>query len=85
MFWLHFNKKIKRSTGPMSSIPIKIDTIIKHYFDRYKEQGKLPLMIDEKVTGKLPNDMPKTLKHEEDNGILLWGRPDEYFELDDGG
>lgn len=82
-FWLLMNKNIKRPTGPMSSIPIKMDSIIKHYFDRYRELGELPPMIQGMVTGRLPEDMPKTLKHEEANGIILWGRPDEYFELED--
>jgi len=27
--------------------------------------------------------MPKTLKIEMDNGITLWGRPDEYIKLED--
>jgi hypothetical protein len=83
-FWLHFVKKIKRPTGPMSSIPIKMDSIIKHYFDRYRDSGELPPMIKDMVTGRLPRDMPKTLKYEEKNEITLWGRPDEYFELEDG-
>lgn len=83
-FWLHMIKKIKRPMGPMSSIPIKMDSIIKHYFDRYREQGLLPPIIENQVEGKLAVDMPKTLKNEEDNGIILWGRPDDYFELEDG-
>ena len=83
-FWLHFIKKIKRPSGPMSSIPIKMDSIIKHYFDRYREQGILPPIILGQIEGRLARDMPKTLKLEMDNGITLWGRPDEYFELNDG-
>jgi CRISPR/Cas system-associated exonuclease Cas4 (RecB family) len=83
-FWLHFVKNIKRPSGPMSSIPIKMDSIIKHYFDRYRNQGKLPPMIEGMIKGKLPENMPKTLKNDEGNGIILWGRPDDYFELQDG-
>ena len=41
-------------------------------------------MIQDMVEGTLPTDMPKTLKHKEENGITLWGRPDEYLLLDDG-
>lgn len=82
-FWLRFNKKIKRPSGPMSSIPIKMDSIIKHYFDKYRDIEKLPPMIENMVSGSLAKDMPKTLKHEEANGIILWGRPDDYFELED--
>ncbi len=83
-FWLHFVKKIKRPSGPMSSIPIKMDSIIKHYFNKYRDIGKLPPIIEGKVIGWLAVGMPKTLKHEMDNGILLYGRPDEYLKLDDG-
>jgi CRISPR/Cas system-associated exonuclease Cas4 (RecB family) len=77
-------KKIKRPPAPFPSLPIKVDSIIKHYFDRYREQGILPPIILGQIEGKLAVDMPKTLKFEMDNGITLWGRPDEYFELNDG-
>ena len=83
-FWLSIVKKVKRPVGPMSSIPIKMDSIIKHYFDRYRQLGELPPMIGGSITGRLPKDMPKTLKHNEKNGVILCGRPDEYFELEDG-
>jgi hypothetical protein len=68
----------------MAGIVMKMDSIIKHYFNKYRELGQLPPIIVGKIHGKLPNDMPKTLKHDEGNGIVLMGRPDEYFELEDG-
>ena len=83
-FWLRMVKKIKRPSGPMSSIPIKMDSIIKHYFDRYREQDKLPPIIQDQINGRLAVNMPKTLKHEEDNGLILQGLPDDYLELKDG-
>jgi len=83
-FWLAVIKKINRPSGPMASIPIKMDSIIKHYFDKYREMGQLPPIILGKIHGRLPENMPKTLKHDEGNGIVLMGRPDEYFELEDG-
>jgi len=82
-FWLHMIKKIKRPSGPMSSIPIKMDSIIKNYFNRYREQNELPPILKGKIIGRLAVDMPKTLTYHENNGITLWGRPDEYFELED--
>ena len=81
-FWLDKLKKIKRPVGPMSSIPIKMDSIIKHYFNKYRELNELPPILQGKITGKLALDMPKTLKYRENKEILLWGRPDEYFELE---
>jgi hypothetical protein len=82
-FWLSMVKKLKRPSGPMSSIPIKMDSIIKNYFNKYSEKGELPPIIQGKIVGRLAVEMPKTLKYEEENGIILWGRPDEYFELED--
>jgi hypothetical protein len=77
-------KKIKRPMGPMSSIPIKMDSIIKKYYQKYRLLGELPPLIQGLVKGRLPVDMPKTLKYNDKNNIILWGRPDEYFELEDG-
>ncbi|MFX0142062.1 MAG: PD-(D/E)XK nuclease family protein [Candidatus Hodarchaeota archaeon] len=82
-FWLQMVKKIRRPSGPMSSIPIKMDSIIKHYFNKYRNLGQLPPIIEGKVTGWLAVDMPKTLKHGMSNGITLRGRPDEYLKLED--
>jgi len=61
-----------------------MDSIIKHYFDRYREIGQLPPIIIGQIEGRLAIDMPKTLKLEMDNGMILWGRSDEYLELNDG-
>jgi hypothetical protein len=82
-FWLYQVKKIKRPSGLISSIPIKMDSIIKNYFNKYRVKGELPPIIQGRVKGRLAVDMPKTLKFEEENGIILWGRPDEYIELKD--
>jgi len=83
-FWLAVVKKINRPSGPMASIVIKMDSIIKHYFNKYRELRELPPILIGKINGRLPGNMPKTLKHDEGNGIVLMGRPDEYFELEDG-
>jgi len=82
-FWLSMVKKLKRPSGPMSSIPIKMDSIIKKYFNKYRELNELPPILEGKITGRLAIDMPKTLTHEEERGITLLGRPDDYFELED--
>ena len=55
-FWLHMVKKIKRPMGPMSSIPIKMDSIIKHYFDRYRGQRRSD--GSEMTTVRLPEKCP---------------------------
>ena len=83
-FWLAVVKKIDRPSSPMASIVIKMDSIIKHYFEKYRERGQLPPIVDGKVNGKLPHGMPKTLYHKENEQITLMGRPDEYLEIEGG-
>ena len=83
-FWLAVVKKTKRPSGPMASIVIKIDSILKNYFDSYREKDQLPPIIKEKVKAKLAKNMPKTLYHKENDEITVMGRPDDYLELHDG-
>ncbi len=83
-FYLQVAKKIRRPSGPMSSIPIKMDSIIKKYFDSYRKKGILPPLIEGKIEGVLPLDMPKTLYYEDkENGVKLKGLPDEYLQTED--
>lgn len=83
-FWLYLNKKIKRPPGLMPGIVMKIEAVVKSYFNHYRELGELPPIIAQQVKGTLAKDMPKTLYHTEDNGIKLWGRPDDYLKLSSG-
>ena len=83
-FWLHMVKDIKRPSGFMPGIVNRMDSIIKKYFNKYREQGILPPIIEGKINGKLAVDMPKTLKHQENSEIIVQGRPDEYLELEEG-
>ena len=83
-FYLQVVKKIRRPSGPMSSIPIKMDSIIKKYFNAYRKKGILPPLIKGKIKGVLPLDMPKTLYYEDkNNGVRLKGLPDEYLQTED--
>jgi hypothetical protein len=77
-------ENIRRPSGPMSSIPIKMDSIIKNYFNRYRGLNQLPPILDGNINGRLAVDMPKTLKCRLYNGVTLWGRPDDYIKLDNG-
>ena len=60
-----------------------MDSIIKNYFNKYREKGELPPLIQGEVSGNLALNMPKTLKYTEENGITLYGRADDYLELQD--
>lgn len=84
-FWLHTVKGVKRPLGIFASIVIKIDSITKNYFDKYRESEKLPPIIEGKIKGKLAKGVPKTLRfRDEKTGLLIEGRFDEHFELEDG-
>jgi CRISPR/Cas system-associated exonuclease Cas4 (RecB family) len=81
-FWLLIKKNIKRPSRPMSSIPIKIDSIIKKYFNSYRGI-QLPPILNRKINGQLAVGMPQTLRFDTGKGIILWGRPDDYITLED--
>ena len=55
-FWLHHNQNIQRPRGIFPSLPGGMDGVIKVYFDRYRELGKLPPEIDGQVDGVLLPD-----------------------------
>jgi hypothetical protein len=55
-FWLHQNQKVHRPRGIFPSLPGGMDNVIKVYFDRYRERGKLPPEIDGQVDGELMPD-----------------------------
>jgi hypothetical protein len=56
-FWLHINKGVKRPKGIFPSLPGGMDTVIKKYFDKYRVRGLLPPEIDDRVSGKLFDDI----------------------------
>ncbi len=55
-FWLAQNKGIHRPSGAFPSLPGGIDSILKEYFDKFREKGVLPPEIKGKVIGKLLDD-----------------------------
>jgi hypothetical protein len=75
---------IRRPYGPRSFLPIKIDSIIKQYFNRYRNKRELPPIIQNHISGRHATKMPKTLSHTFSKGITLWGRPYDYLITDDG-
>jgi hypothetical protein len=83
-FWLSVVKKLVRPSTPMPSIVNRFDGIVKEYFNKYRTMEELPTIITGQVKGRLPHGMPSTLRHVEENRITLWGRPDDYLELEDG-
>ncbi len=50
-FWLQFNKIIHGPRGIFPSLPSGMDTVIKRYYDIYREREALPPEIEGKVNG----------------------------------
>jgi CRISPR/Cas system-associated exonuclease Cas4 (RecB family) len=83
-FWLAMVKDIMRPCRIMPSLPIKVDSIIKEYYNKHRKQNELPPILNGQINGRLAVNMPKTLYHTEENGITLCGRPDDFIVLNNG-
>ncbi len=68
----------------MASIATGLDSVLKKYFELYREKGDLPPILAGQIQAKLAAGLPKTLYFkalEQNHGGILMGRPDEYLEL----
>lgn len=84
-FWLHFNKKIHRPSGPFPSLPGGIDRVLKTYFDEYRGTNELPPIVADKLEGKLLDPFPKTLFYKDEKlRAVLQGKLDEALDYGDG-
>lgn len=83
-FYLHIHYGIQRPRGPMPSIATGLDGIIKKYFDFYREIGKLPPFLENKIDGKLITRLEKTYYYDINKKYCIFGKLDEAIALDDG-
>ena len=84
-FWLHFNKKIRRPSGPFPSLPGGMDQVLKIYFDEYRGTEILPPIVAEKLQGKLMDPLPKSLMLTDKSvRAILTGKLDEALDLGGG-
>ena len=83
-FWLHVNKKIERPRGPVPSLPIGMDRVLKCYFDRYRQQGILPKLLGGQLSGTLIKHSLTMGYNDPQNGARLWGKLDDCLILADG-
>lgn len=84
-FWLSMVKGINQPRGPMPTILTGLDSVIKNYFQRYRERGELPPIIRGKIAGKLIARPLSFIKFS-DNSInaIMSGKLDECVILEDG-
>lgn len=83
-FWLHFNKKITRPRGIFPTLPTGMDSVIKNYFNHYRNLGQLPPLIAGKVEGRLAT-VPLNLSFTDPGlDLKITGKLDECLVLQDG-
>ncbi|HHE04884.1 MAG TPA: hypothetical protein ENL19_02345 [candidate division WOR-3 bacterium] len=83
-FWIMMNKKIRRPRGPMPSITTGMDSIIKKYFEGFRQKKELPPFLEGKLPVKLIDRLPQALYYKpKDLDALLWGKLDECVVFED--
>jgi hypothetical protein len=82
-FYLQVRYNIKRPRGPIPSIATGIDSLIKEYFEYYRQKDELPPFLKEKIDGKLITNLKKTYYYhiEDFPNYYLWGHLDEAIKL----
>ncbi|MFN4226697.1 MAG: PD-(D/E)XK nuclease family protein [Candidatus Ratteibacteria bacterium] len=85
-FYLQVKYNISRPKGPMPSIASGIDSLIKKYFESFREKGELPPFLKGKVNGKLITNLKKTYYYdiETNKNYYLYGHLDEVIQLPNG-
>jgi len=68
----------------MPSIASGLDSIIKKYFNFYRNLGQLPPFLENKIQGKLIEKLEKTYYYDINRKYCIFGRLDEAIALDDG-
>jgi len=90
-FWLQIREEIHRPRGAYPSLPTGMDSVIKVYFDKYREKGKLPPELEGKVKGSLVRNYELLKKwrnwrtgleyKDEMLGVILFGALDDCLEV----
>lgn len=84
-FWLSVVKGIDQPRGPMPTILIGLDSVIKNYFQRYREKGELPPIIQGRIEGKLVKKPLSFIKFADSSiNAIMSGKLDECIILKGG-
>ncbi len=82
-FYLHMKYEIKRPRGPMPSIAIGMDSVMKRYFEYYRAIGELPPVLRNDMEGKLIKYLRPTYFHDIRAGYCLLGKLDDCLVCKD--
>lgn len=89
-FWEHQNEKVRRPSGPMSSLPMGMDKHLKNYFDSFRpnkvppeiKETKAKLFSDMNLLNTWRNNFRGLQWTEPKSGIILMGAVDDMLEKD---
>jgi len=76
-FWLKYNRKIYQPEGIVSRLPGRFDMVIKKYFDKFRAEGTLPPIVEEKIEGRLENPFQEKYFYSVNEKYGFWGKLDE--------
>ncbi len=83
-FYLHMKYEIKRPRGPMPSITIGMDSVLKRYFEYYRQIGELPPVLKNDMEGRLIKSLKPTYFYDMKKGYCLMGKLDDCLVCADG-
>lgn len=83
-FWLSYKEKIKLPEGIQSRLANRFDNILKKYFDNYRQQNRLPPLIEGKIKGQLQKPFKDTYFYKFDEKYGFYGKLDECLVDENG-
>jgi len=76
-FYLQYNHKIYHPEGIQSRLANRFDTVLKSYFDIYRQKGMLPPFVEGVLQGVLQNPFKETYFHTVNERYGFYGKLDE--------
>ncbi|GAB4219957.1 MAG: hypothetical protein Fur009_8340 [Candidatus Microgenomates bacterium] len=83
-FWLSQKQGIKQPEGIQSRLANRFDTILKKYFDSYRQKNQLPPLIKEKINGTLKNPFKEAYFYKYNEEFGFYGKLDECLINENG-
>jgi CRISPR/Cas system-associated exonuclease Cas4 (RecB family) len=83
-FWLQVNKGIRQPEGIVSRLANRFDIVIKNYFDKYRNSGVMPPMVEGKLPGIIQNPFQEKYFARINSKYGFFGKLDECLENEAG-
>ncbi|MCX7880887.1 MAG: PD-(D/E)XK nuclease family protein [Patescibacteria group bacterium] len=83
-FWLSYKEGIKLPEGIQSRLANRFDSILKKYFNTYRNQDRLPPLIEGKIKGRLKKPFKETFFYKFNDDFGFYGKLDECLVNENG-